>query len=247
MPRRGALLGTAIILTLLAIVALPPLIDWQRMGQERALSLSNIRRLGLALLLYSQDWDGRAMPLTTKLPTGELRGWPQILKPYVNPASVFSNPSNPITPFQSSFHSPDDGHTIETSYAFNRRFWNTFADGPFPMENLELPAQTALFVEAGPVRGPARHPSRRNAQSPNIALDSYGDTTDRINSLAPYPSTHDGQMVVVAADGHGLLVRVEHYSVDDGNHDPLLGRLGGNIYNWNGGHPNGETDRPPHE
>src|SRR5207249_12122019 len=112
------------------------------------------RRLGTALLVYSQDWDSKPMPLTRRLPTGEIGGWPYLLRPYVSPASVFSNPSNPVTPFRSSFRSPQDNHIIGTSYAFNRRFWNTFAPGPFPVENLELPEQTVLFLEAGPLRDP---------------------------------------------------------------------------------------------
>jgi hypothetical protein len=245
--RRGLFLIAALLLAGVAGLALPPLVGWQKMGQERALSLSNIRRLGTAFLIYSQDWDGRPMPLTETWPNGEVRGWPQALRPYVSPVTVFSNPSNPVTPFHSMLHSADDGHAIDSSYAFNRRFWNTFAPGPFPIENLEMPEQTALFVEAGPLRSNPRHPLPRDAHSPDIALDLYGDTTDRINGLSPYPSTHGEQMAVVAADGHGLMIKVEHYSAADGNHDPLYGRLGGSIYNWNGGHSNGETDRPARE
>jgi prepilin-type processing-associated H-X9-DG protein len=92
-----------------------------------------------------------------------------------------------------------------------------------------------------------RSPDSSDANGTGFALLDYGDTTDRYRNLFAYPSPHDGRMTVVAADGHGLLITVDHYGPADGSHDPLYGRVGGNIYNWNGGHPNGETDRPPRE
>ena len=52
---------------------------------------------------------------------------------------------------------------------------------------------------------------------------------------------------VVAVDGHAVMVEVKHYGPEDSPHDPLYGRIGNSIYNWNGGHPNGETDTPPRE
>lgn len=228
------------LLGILAVVALPPLLRWRQMGEERALSLSNIRRLGTGALLYSQDWDGRLMPSASPV-AGGWETWPQILQPYVGAKEIFQNPSNPTTGVTCDprFHYP-----VTSSYALNRRFWNTFSPGPFPLESLELSEQTVMFVEAGPFwTAPTRN---AHLSDGGAALLEYGDTTDRLQSLVPYPSTHDGRIAVVAADGHGVIVTVEHYDVKT-RHDPLYGRIGSNIYNWNGGHPNGETDRPPRD
>ncbi len=73
-------------------------------------------------------------------------------------------------------------------------------------------------------------------------MPTYSDT-----GAAPlaYPSPHDRRMNVTAADTHTATVKVAHYR--PAGHDPLYGRLGGNIYNWNGGHPNGDTAGPPRE
>jgi hypothetical protein len=229
--------------TLLAILVIPPVFRWQRMSEERASSLSNIRRIGQGALMYAQDWDSNMMPPEQEISERQWLTWPRLLQPYVSPDSTFSNPSNPVLPFRSSLRNPMNDYPIDSSYAVNRRLWNTFAPGPFPLDNLEMPDQTVFFVEAGrmwefPLRWTEGH---------NIGLIDYGDTTDRYGHLCPYPSTHDGRMAVVAADGHGALITVQHYDAKDGPHDALYGRLGSGIYNWNGGHPNGETDRPPRE
>ncbi len=233
--------AVATVFGIIAWIALPPLLEWREMGERRALSLSNIRRIGTGALLYAQDWDGRLMPVAERLPEGPWQTWPETLRPYVSGDSTYENPSNPTT---AATHHPTAGYPIRASYALNRRFWNTFSPGPFPLDNLELSEQTVLFVEAGPFWG---RPTRKlRSDTPERALLDYGDTTDRLHDLCPYPSTHDGRIAVVAADGHGLIVNVEHYDLKT-RHDPMFGRIGGSIYNWNGGHPNGETDRPPRE
>lgn len=230
-----------VLIGLAAGLFVPPLLRWRQMGEERALSLSNLRRVGTGALLYAQDWDGRLMPVAERSADGGWQTWPDTLRPYVGGDSTFLNPANPTV---AATHHPTAGYPVRSSYAFNRRFWNTFSPGPFPLENLELSEQTVLFVEAGPFwNDPIR---KVRATDPHPALLDYGDTTDRRQSLVPYPSTHDGRMAVVAADGHGVIVTVEHYDAKT-RHDTQYGRLGGNIYNWNGGHPNGETDRAPRE
>jgi hypothetical protein len=232
-----------VILAIVAGFIIPPFLKWQRTNEERALSLSNIRRIGLGALLYSQDWDSNTMPAVQQLSKYDWLTWPKLLQPYVSPDSTFSNPSNPLIPFHSSVRHPIFDYPIDSSYAVNSRLWNTFASGPFPLDNLELPEQTVLFVEAGRMW----HNPLRWTMGRNIGVLEYGDTLDRYGVLSPYPSTHDGKMAVVAADGHGLVLTVQHYGPSDGPHNAEYGRIGSGIYNWNGGHPNGETDRPPNE
>lgn len=233
----------AVVVIIIATIILPPAARWQRMGEERALSLSNIRRIGQGALQYAQDWDSETMPPAAQFSKRMWLTWPRLLQPYVSPDSTLSNPSNPLVPFHSSIRDPIHDYPIDSAYAINRRLWNTFSIGPFPLDNLELPEQTVLFVESGRMwSNPLRW-----SQGLNIGLIDYGDTTDRYAGLSPYPSTHDGRMAVVAADGHGIILTVLHYETKDLPHDVLYGRIGSGIYNWNGGHANGETDRPPKE
>lgn len=229
--------------------ALWPLFAWQGENQAKALSLSNMRRVANGLLYYSEDWDQRMPPPVQTMPNGPMQSWPQLVRQYVLLDEAFSNPSNPLKPFQvpALFKDPIDGHAIQTSYALNRRFWSVFAPGAFPAGNLEIPEQTALLVEAGRMAADPRHPRLTALQHGGFALDVYGDTTDRVHGMSPYPAMHGGELGVVAADGHAIMARPPHYIPEDGPHDRLLGRMAGNIYNWNGGFPNGETDIPPRE
>jgi hypothetical protein len=166
--------------------------------------------------------------------------WAQTLQGYgVNP-DVFSNPANPLrSPLPTD---PQRGTTVNTAYALNRRLWDTFAPGAFPLDNLEIPERTVLAVEAG---NAWQQPSHAGTISAFAAL-TYGDTTDRIQGAIPYISPHGGRMAVVAIDGHTVLVKVAHYD-NSLPHDTLYGRLGGTIYNWNGGYLNGQTDKPNRE
>jgi len=222
-------------------------LSWQIQMQQRALSLTNMRRVATGIQMYAQDWDERIMPPTERLPDGTMWAWPHLARPYVSPDSAFSNPSNPVTPFKSKLRSTTENRPIDTSYALNRRFWNTFSPGPFPYENLELREQTVLLMEAGNMALDPRSPRLPVAGTPGPAVDSYGDTTDRIGGLSPYPSVHTGYMDVITAEGRGVSIKILYYYPKDGPHDTLYGRVGENIYNWNGGHPNGQTDTPPHE
>jgi hypothetical protein len=236
-PKRIWLTGA--VVALMALI-LTPLSVWSQRGKTQARSLSNLRRIAQGTLLYTQDWDGRTMPFVQKFGGGKTLTWAQTLQGYgVNP-DVFSNPANPLrSPLPTD---PQRGTTVNTAYALNRRLWDTFAPGAFPLDNLEIPERTVLAVEAG---NAWQQPSHAGTISAFAAL-TYGDTTDRIQGAIPYISPHGGRMAVVAIDGHTVLVKVAHYD-NSLPHDTLYGRLGGTIYNWNGGYLNGQTDKPNRE
>jgi prepilin-type processing-associated H-X9-DG protein len=245
--RRTRLTLIALALCLVLAVSLPPVLGWQRLNADRTQSLANMRRLAIALQLYAQDYDGSIPVAVQRQRDGSWLNWPTRIKGYTDLRQILNNPANPVSGWRGGVLDPNRGLAVDTSYALNRRFNDQFGPGPFPLDNLELSGQTALLVEAGPMWSiTGGNPNDVPKVSPHAVID-YGDTEDRYGGLVPYPSTHGGRMAVAAADGHALSVRVEHYSAADGPHDKLYGRLGGDIYNWNGGHPNGEVDKPPRE
>ncbi len=236
--RQIALIG--IIVTATLVLSVPPLFFWQQREKKQARSLSNLRRIALGTLLYAQDWDGRTMPPTQTLPNGKVLTWANTLIGYGANPDVFQNPANPLTkplPKDASL-----GSEVNTGYAINKRLWNTFAPGAFPLENLEIPEKTVLAVEAGNAWSKFDQ-AEKIAQAASL---TYSDTTERLQGFIPYPSPHGGKMAIVAADGHTVLISVAHYDKEM-PHDTLYGRLGGKIYNWNGGYLNGQTDRPNRE
>lgn len=215
------------------VAALVPAFRWQDYWEKRTLCQSNLRRLSNALLLYAQDHDG-SLPPTESSQNGVWRSWVELADAYKKGQELESCPANPA---EGARHATL-GYPFPYSYAMNYRFFGVFSKGPFAAENVEIPAQTALLVEAGWRRdsspfGPPGKP---------LAMSAYFDTTEYPTA---YPSPHDGRMSVAALDGHSVSVKVAHY--DKPWHDPLYGRLGGSIYNWNGGHPNGDIAGPARE
>jgi prepilin-type processing-associated H-X9-DG protein len=218
---------------------------WQKQEHAQNLSLSNLHALATATILYAQDWDGRPMPIAMRGANEKWVTWPMTLLHYLASSAKLENPSNPTCDLNVTH--PTEAYRIRAGYALNRRFWNTFGRGAFPIDNLDVPAQTALFVEAGRMwKDPLVPPTPQNPAAPFAVLD-YGDVGERVRGYCPYPSTHNGRMAVVAADGHAELVKVEHYDPAEKSHDPMYGRIGGGIFNWNGGYPSNELDRPPRE
>ena len=59
-----------ILLVLTGLLSAPALLDWQRLNEQRTFSLSNLRRLTLALQIYAQDYDGCLPVPAEKRPDG---------------------------------------------------------------------------------------------------------------------------------------------------------------------------------
>ena len=219
-----------LILVLLCFAAAGALIQ-QNYQSSRTRCLTNQRRLAMALLMYSQDYNGYLPPSERQNPDGNWQSWFDLACPEQDEKENEQCPANRANAATEYLH----GFAFPCSYALNGRFYGQFSEGPFPLENLEIPAQTALLVESGPVRknGPFEGPSE------NRSACRYSDTASQGRL---YPSPHRNKMNIVAADGHAKTVKVEHYQ--PAGHNPLYGRIGDGIYNWNGGYPNGKTDGP---
>ena len=229
--------STSLILALAVIICLYLFItgfNAQRAQASKTECITIERRLGTALLLYAQDHDGRFSPPDYEVPGHDWRHWAGILQPYLAQDEQLACPLLPMKGAHERFHR----YSYEVSYALNYRFFGAFSPGPFPIENLEMPAQTVLLVESGRFLDPkAGDPSGQY-----YAMSAYYDISQWPGA---YPSPHESKMNVIAADGHTVTLKLAHYKPE--NHDPLYGRLGGSIYNWNGGHPNGDTSGPPRE
>src|SRR5579862_1397044 len=136
---------------LIGVFIVPSLLTWRNGNERRALSLSNIRRLALAVQLYAQDFDDHLMPPEQRLPNGICLNWNAHAAAYGAVERILDNPANPLASAAGRVIDPQSGCSVDTGYALNHRFYGTFSPGPFLLDNLELPAQTALIVEAGPM------------------------------------------------------------------------------------------------
>jgi prepilin-type processing-associated H-X9-DG protein len=218
---------------LIVIAVAVPALHWQYEESTRVRCQSNMRRLGTALLLYAQDHDGRLPPPQFRTATGEWRHWLDSISYLISPDEISVCPVNGAK----GAVQPLLGFPFPHSYALNERFYDVFSAGPFPTENLELPAQTVMLAESGGFHG--------QAPGKGAGFWSMNVYTDTARWPAAYPSPHSGKMNIAAADGHVVSLKIAHYRPE--GHDSFYGRLGGSIFNWNGGHPNGDTSGPPRE
>ncbi len=215
---------------------------WRQDERAEIVTLTNLQRLGNGTLLYAQDWDGRPPPARFPLEEGAARLWSDALKPYIE-ARHLINPANPFPETAkrgSGFAPPVPG------FAMNVRFTELGSGRTTSLEGLELPGRTALFVGAGPSW---KNPLDASEGQGTDGSPLYDDISDRDEKgCFRYPSSLRKRLPVGAADGHAELVEVENYVPTPAQpHDRRFGQIGSGIYNWNGGCPPGETDRPPHE
>ncbi|MBM3496729.1 MAG: hypothetical protein FJX72_20775 [Armatimonadetes bacterium] len=226
--------AVAVVVVVALIAAGIPAMQLRSYQMGRVRCQTNLRRLSMALLLYAQDHDYRFPPPDYRTPAGGYRTWVDLLRMYIDRQRILECPWNPVGDGKHK----QKGFTFRCSYALNARFWGHFLPGPFPIENVEMPGGTVLLVEAGLRRtGSPFEPA-----APPWITHTYWDTG--ADPLA-YPSPHNRRMNIVALDGHIQTIFVAHYG--PANHDAEYGHLGGGVFNWNGGFPNGDTSGAPRE
>jgi prepilin-type N-terminal cleavage/methylation domain-containing protein/prepilin-type processing-associated H-X9-DG protein len=139
------------LLTVIAIIAvlasiLFPVFARAREQARKATCQSNLKQLGLALLMYSQDYDERMLPIATPGgPGGELR-WPQILSPYLKmrgfvrcPDADYSQATAFGPTYDEAINDPDGNggmndyaYGLYPSYGYNYAYLAPVSDGTTP-------------------------------------------------------------------------------------------------------------------
>src|SRR5204863_266965 len=130
-PARRAftLIELLVVIAIIAILAaiLFPVFAQAREKARSASCMSNMRQVGTALRMYSQDYDETKVlcQVWTQFSRPDLRGssFSGLLQPYVKNRQLFICPSNKRKQAQDQdwdYNVPDDGiHHTSTSYAMN--------------------------------------------------------------------------------------------------------------------------------
>jgi len=97
MKRRGfTLIELLVVIAIIAILAaiLFPVFSRAREQARKAACASNLKEIGLALRMYSQDWDEKIVPMYVWNPqNGERRWWMVLIQPYLKNYQILHCPS----------------------------------------------------------------------------------------------------------------------------------------------------------
>lgn len=217
--RAFTLIELLVVIAIIAILAaiLFPVFAQAREKARATSCLSNTKQLGLALLMYAQDYDETFPGLWVGLPGEKYWGWAQVSKPYVKSAALWACPSKPGHKWSGDLDTehpiflgqPDrrmghglngDTDDVSTSGMGIGRYDGTGLVGA-PMGGVVAPAECYLLGD-----------------SRSYAPSSYGDAIS--DSIAPWSYNvapgfrHNQSANMVYVDGHAHIVR-KHVLMDD--------------------------------
>jgi prepilin-type N-terminal cleavage/methylation domain-containing protein/prepilin-type processing-associated H-X9-DG protein len=154
------LIELLVVIAIIAILAaiLFPVFEQARESARATDCLSNMKQMGLGMLMYAQDYDeimpGERLftyPQAGQSPCwccdpGNIFGWEMAIEPYVKNYGIFACPSNPNT----IYHTEEADPRIVRSYAINGVMWAGSAPGqPGPkLASVPYPAQTVMVLES---------------------------------------------------------------------------------------------------
>ncbi len=98
MMRRGfTLIELLVVIAIIAILAaiLFPVFARARERARQTTCLSNLRQIGLAILMYAQDYDERYNLAYTRTEEGVTLHWPILLEPYHRNTELYECPTDP--------------------------------------------------------------------------------------------------------------------------------------------------------
>jgi len=200
--RKGfTLIELLVVIAIIAILAaiLFPVFARAREKARQASCLSNVKQLGLAAMMYCQDYDERIFPSRVTEARGNFRTeyWATFLYPYVANAQVFLCPSEPGGIWPHYF--PDSTSRFNTSYAPNRNValdahWDAAVMPPPTLGEIRYPAETLLIAD---VARSAADYSTNNAWQVSVPPRGSNWHVSRF-----IPARHNGGANMAFCDGH---------------------------------------------
>jgi prepilin-type N-terminal cleavage/methylation domain-containing protein/prepilin-type processing-associated H-X9-DG protein len=168
------LIELLVVIAIIAILAaiLFPVFAQAREKARQASCMSNMKQIGIALMMYVQDFD-ETFPLrylngwqtdgtynaaqSVYNSDGNVMSWKDSLYPYIKNKPVFKCPSNP-TATKGDFITHNDGTSVDGSYAGGYSMW--LPDGPwftnilghgaaYPQKiaGIEFPSDSLIIIE----------------------------------------------------------------------------------------------------
>jgi len=152
--RKGfTLIELLVVIAIIAILAaiLFPVFARAREQARKATCQSNLKQLGLTLMMYSQDYDEKMLPIVTPSSVGLEARWPQILAPYIKMRGFvrcldanYSGTTAFGCTYEEAINNPNGGtppgmfdyaYGLYPSYGYNYAYLAPVSDGTTPCTN----------------------------------------------------------------------------------------------------------------
>ena len=147
------LIELLVVIAIIAILAaiLFPVFAQAKVAAKKTTNVSNLRQVGMGLMMYVTDYDGRFPMMSSPSGTTPRTRWPDYIYPYVKNEPIFTSPMAPQEMKGKSFaHNPDvkyGGYGYNYQYFGNSRFPWTAGES-----EIDRPAQTLVIADTQGVR-----------------------------------------------------------------------------------------------
>jgi prepilin-type N-terminal cleavage/methylation domain-containing protein/prepilin-type processing-associated H-X9-DG protein len=151
------LIELLVVIAIIAILAaiLFPVFARARENARRASCLSNLKQIGLAAMMYTQDYDEGYPYALTLIPTDantpggtwftDIWAWQQVLYPYTKSMQVYVCPSG----YGAVASKPYNGHYGANLYLIQYGHSPVPPPAPIKLSSVQSAASTYMFMDAG--------------------------------------------------------------------------------------------------
>lgn len=209
------LIELLVVIAIIAILAsiLFPVFARARENARRTSCASNMKQIGLGIMQYMQDYDGRYVRGTTGRGGGESETWTNALQPYLKSTQIFQCPSDQATEVNTWWMgSLPAAQQFHISYLYNR---SVSGSVDAAMKN---PSGTLMAVDGGTNPAASDNPLVWLSSPKGTAFlirsfvgDDTTDTEGRGEDYAAPAARHLETANVLYVDGHVKSSRVERF------------------------------------
>ena len=193
--RRGfTLIELLVVIAIIAILAaiLFPVFARAREKARQTSCLSNVKQMGLGMMMYAQDYDETLIRAAMYYASPNYYTWMYCLQPYVKNIQIFTCPSAKSMGWDGTVNA-----TQRQGYGMN------IALSGYSLGEIKSPASCIMLGDAG----------RLSNGNPYYLIDWDQDQSD--NAVPPYPQHNDGANLAFC-DGHAKWLEKSKYGVFTG-------------------------------
>lgn len=215
--RAFTLIELLVVIAIIAILAaiLFPVFARARENARRSSCLSNLKQIGIATMMYTQDYDESYPYALTLIPTGAntpggtwfggIWAWQQVLYPYDKSMQIYVCPSGN----GAAVSAPYSGHYGANLSLIQYGHSSIPAPPPIKLASVQAPASTYMFMDAGVYGMSSTGQVVAATVNNNQYLPGTGDNgttsctqTDSFMQSDCQSGRHFGGVNMAFADGH---------------------------------------------